>query len=296
MAVNLEDSYAFDIDEVEYLRHGDRPYIARIFRPRGAGPFPALVEAHGGAWSAGGRANNDAINGALAEKGIVVAALEFRLPPDATYPGSVADVNYGVRWLKSQAAQFNTRPEMVGLTGTSSGGHLAVLVALKPDDARYAAIPLAGHPTLTAEVPYVVALWPVICPYSRCQDVKARLAANPDNQQLRGNAELSLKYWLTEDAMAEGSPNLALKRGDPIQKPNILYLQNPNDTLHPRANLESFVDGYHAAGGNLQLEFFEGETYDTIRSHPDSDSARAAIRKMAAFVHREASASQASAA
>ena len=39
-----------DVEDVEYLRHGDKPLLARIFKPRGAGPFPALVECHGGAW------------------------------------------------------------------------------------------------------------------------------------------------------------------------------------------------------------------------------------------------------
>ena len=41
---------AFDVADVEYLRHGDKPLLARIFTPRGEGPFPALVECHGGAW------------------------------------------------------------------------------------------------------------------------------------------------------------------------------------------------------------------------------------------------------
>ena len=39
---------AYDVKDVEYLRHGDKPLLARIFTPRGSGPFPALVECHGG--------------------------------------------------------------------------------------------------------------------------------------------------------------------------------------------------------------------------------------------------------
>ena len=41
---------AYDVDDIEYLRHGDKPLLARVFRPHGEGPFPALVEVHGGAW------------------------------------------------------------------------------------------------------------------------------------------------------------------------------------------------------------------------------------------------------
>jgi acetyl esterase len=100
-----------EIEEIEYLRHGDKPFLARIFMPRREGPFPAVVEAHGGAWCEGNRANNDAINSAVARGGVVVAALDFRNPPDATYPGSVADVNYAVRWLKSQAGPSPPGPK-----------------------------------------------------------------------------------------------------------------------------------------------------------------------------------------
>ena len=43
-------TYEVDIEDVEYLRHGDTPLLARLFRPRGRGPFPIMVELHGGAW------------------------------------------------------------------------------------------------------------------------------------------------------------------------------------------------------------------------------------------------------
>jgi len=43
-------THQFDVEDIEYLRHGDKPLLARVFRPRGEGPFPALVECHGGAW------------------------------------------------------------------------------------------------------------------------------------------------------------------------------------------------------------------------------------------------------
>ena len=33
-----------DIEDIEYLRHGDKPLLARLFKPRGPGPFPLVVE------------------------------------------------------------------------------------------------------------------------------------------------------------------------------------------------------------------------------------------------------------
>lgn len=152
-AVTPPASCAVDIEELEYLRHGDTSFIARIYKPRGKGPFPAVAFAHGGTRVDGDRASSEAIHYPVAASGVVIMSVEFRAPPQASYPGSVADVNYAVRWLKLNAERFNSRPEMVGSMGTSSGGHLTVLAAMKPYDPRYAAIALEAAPALDAKVP-----------------------------------------------------------------------------------------------------------------------------------------------
>ena len=280
----MTQSFEIDIEEVEYLRHGEKPFLARVFRPRGEGPFPAVVEAHGGAWCEGNRRNNDTVNSAVARGGIVVAALDFRNPPEATYPGSVADINYGVRWLKSQAGRFDTAPDLVGSMGTSSGGHLVVLAALKPFDPRYASIklPEAGF---DARVPYVVALWPVICPLGRYRVRKAKAPGEQAYQDRGGAVVMQERYWLTEEAMGEGSPVLALERGDPVELTHILYLQNPLDQLHPRHLMEQFIAYYRKRGGTVQPELFEGAAYDLVRSDPSSASAKEAIAKIVTFIH-----------
>ena len=99
-----------DVKDVEYLRHGDKPLLARLFTPRGSGPFHLVVQLHGGAWCRGDRTNDDMINERLARSGVVVASLDFRMPPDASYPGSMVDINYGVRWLKARASMVPLMP------------------------------------------------------------------------------------------------------------------------------------------------------------------------------------------
>ena len=286
MATNIQDAYEVEIEEVAYLRHGETDYLARIFRPRGTGPFPAVVEVHGGAWRRGSRDGNDSINRAVAGGGVVVAALDFRNPPAATYPGSVADVNYGIRWLKAQAGAFATRPELVGVMGTSSGGHLAVLAAIKPDDARYAAVPLDGGAGIDARVRHVVTLWPVICPLSRYRIVGRRVAEGRGDERQAGLLRDQLEYWLTEEAMEEGSANFIVQRDDEIHTPEILYLQHPDDPVHPRENMESFIAGYRKRGGAVHQVLFEGDSYDAIRSDPSSAGARDSVRRIVDFIHR----------
>jgi acetyl esterase len=280
--------YEFDIEETEYLRHGDTPYLARLFKPRGDGPFPAVIDMHGGGWCAGKRTNNDPINAAMARAGVVVAALDFRVPPDAPYPSSVADLNYGIRWLKREAKRLHSRPDLVGAMGTSSGGHLVVLSAMRPTDARYGALPLAG-PVYDARVKFVITLWPVISPLGRYQFLKERRAKLPP-ARIADMMESHDRYWISEAAMAEGDPVLALQRGERAELPPILYLQNPQDPLHPRDNLEQFVAGYRAAGGQVEVVLFEGAEYDLLRSRPDAPSACQAWRSMADFAHRMAGA------
>jgi|SRR5579875_252956 len=281
-------AYEFDIEETEYLRHGDTPYLARLFRPRGDGPFPAVVDMHGGGWCAGKRTNNDPINAAMARAGVVVAALDFRVPPDAPYPGSVADLNYGIRWLKREANHLHSRPDLVGAMGTSSGGHLVVLSAMRPTDVRYGALALSG-PAYDARVKFVITLWPVISPLGRYQFLRERRAKLPP-ARIADMMESHDRYWLSEAAMAEGDPVLALQRGERAELPPILYLQNPQDPLHPRDNLEQFVVGYRAAGGQVEVVLFKGEEYDLLRSKPDAPSARRALQAMADFAHRMAGA------
>src|SRR5262249_35045510 len=68
---------AFDVADVEYLRHGDKPLLARVYTPRGDGPFPALVECHGGAWCMSDRFSEKLRHEYMASHGIASIALDF---------------------------------------------------------------------------------------------------------------------------------------------------------------------------------------------------------------------------
>ncbi|MGH7916120.1 MAG: alpha/beta hydrolase [Candidatus Binataceae bacterium] len=291
--------YEIDVEDVEYLRHGDTPLLARMFKPRGAGPFPAVVELHGGAWCLGDRLQDTRINEQLARSGIVVAALDFRVPPVASYPGSVMDINFGLRWFKRQAAKLGSRPDMVCTFGISSGGHLAMLLGMRPRDSRYVAIPLPGDGIAAdATVRGVIMGAPVINPLGRYRYAKGLKESGKSYPEF---VDLVLplhdKYWQTEDAMAEGNPVMALERGERVELPPVLYIQDSRDIVHPRPQLERFVELYRKAGGQVDLELFEGAG-DAFAPHnpphalrrmlakqdPASPAAVRVIEKMVAFV------------
>jgi acetyl esterase len=105
----------YDVKDVEYLRHGDKPLLARIFTPHGPGPFPALVECQGGAWCMSDRFSEKLRHEYMASHDIVSIALDFRSGETDPYPASVQDINYAVRWAKANARELKTQPEPVSI-------------------------------------------------------------------------------------------------------------------------------------------------------------------------------------
>jgi acetyl esterase/lipase len=287
-AVALEN-HEVEVEDIEYLRHGDLPLLVRLFKPSGNGPFPLIVQLHGGAWCRGDRTNDTVINEPLAKSGVVVAALDWRMPPVAPYPAALADINYAVRWVKTRAADLRGNAERVGLMGSSSGGHQAMLAAMRPRDFRYAALPLpAGPASVDASVRCVVMCWPVIDPLGRyhyAKDLKKRAGPGADlaDRVLPSHDE----FWGTEEAMAEGSPTRALERGEKVELPPVLYIQGTADMAHPKPDRERFVETYRKAGGHLELELFEGEAEGFVGRNSNSPNAPRAIEKIIDFVHTQ---------
>jgi acetyl esterase/lipase len=289
MTATARKTYDIDIEDVEYLRHGDQPLLARLFKPRGRGPFPLVVDLHGGAWNLGDRLMDTPINEPLAKSGVVVAALDFRMPPVAPYPASLADINYAIRWLKTRASTWGSLPELVGVLGSSSGAHQAMLLGMRPHDPRYAALPLpAGAPTVDAKVNCVVLCWPVIDPLARYNYAKkVKAGGKPYPELIDAVLPLHDKYWQTEEAMAEGNPVLALERGEHVALPPVLYVQGTNDIAHPRVDLDRFVANYRKAGGQVELELYEGEAEGFIIRKPASPASGQALEKIITFVHQQ---------
>ena len=257
----------YDVEDVEYLRHGDKPLLARVFKPRGQGPFPALVEVHGGAWCLSDRKTEHLRHEFMASHGIVSIALDFRSGETDPYPASVQDINYAVRWAKLNAKDLKTRPESIGLSGQSSGGHLAMLVAMRPHDPRYTMFPLPpGSHRHDASVRAVAMSWPVINPLGRYRHAKRALNAQNPPEWPKSIMARQDSYWRSEANMAEGNPMLALERGEKVLTPPAIWFQGRGDTLHDYKDAESdfpgnepqrFVADYQKAGGEIELHYIE---------------------------------------
>ena len=275
----METNGKFEVDmrDVEYQSLAGKPWLARIYQPKGSGPFPTIVDVHGGAWHNGDRTSNAGIDEALAAKGILVAALDFRQPPEAGYPASICDINLAVRWLKRHAAEFNGTTN-VGAFGNSSGGHQVVLSALRPRHAHYSALPLPNHPEINASLAYVIAGWPVIDPLYRFHYAK-----EINNQE---HVKAHIEYWRTEEAMAEGSPQTIVERDEQVELPPILMLLKANDKNHPLEMQERFIASYRKRGGTIEVHTFDGLPEHRMVPSPEQPQTMRAIDTITAFIRR----------
>jgi acetyl esterase len=167
--------FEIKVSETEFRRNrSGRVLMARIYQPNGAGPFPTVLDLHGGAWNSKDRLAEEPMDRALAASGLLVVAIDLTLASEAPYPACVQDANYGVRWLKWKAALWNGDPSKLGVYGSSSGGHVAQLLAMRPRDPRYNAIPLPEATDVDATVAYVAMRSPISDPYARFQNAERR--------------------------------------------------------------------------------------------------------------------------
>ena len=255
------DNATIATEDFDYIVHDGSPLTLRLFRPAGDGSFPVVVDVHGGAWNTGDLTDSDARDRFLAEAGIAAAAIDFRHAADG-YPKSSIDINYAVRWVKSRAAGLKIDPDRVALCGQSSGGHLAMLAAMRPDDSRYASVPVESGVAVDASVRCVGMLWPVINPLSRYRNALTQRASDNPPDWIGTIPEKHDVYWGDEAAMEEGNPLLALVRGEDMNLPPAVWIQGRPDPVHDYRDPvyygddnepERFISLYRSAGGDIDI-------------------------------------------
>jgi acetyl esterase len=107
---------------------GDLPL--RIYLPEGEGPLAATMFFHGGGFVSGGLDSHDEFCRTLANTvGIAVVAVDYRLAPEHPFPAAVEDAYTATEWVAGNAPEFGGDPDRLAVTGDSSGGNLAAVVA-----------------------------------------------------------------------------------------------------------------------------------------------------------------------
>lgn len=275
---NPQGTYSIDITDEIYIQGREKSFEARIYQPEGAGPFPVLLDVHGGAWQGGTRLNGCYMDEKLAESGILVAAIDFRVAPEDPYPAQVIDVNYGARWWKKESKVYNGDPSSFGILGVSSGGHTAMLNALCPARSDYIKRPfLVNGAQVDASVDYYIGISAVLDSHARYLYAKDEGMEN----LIRG----SLAYFGDEERMKAGNPQYILENGEFEKLPTSLLIHGSEDANVPNHIPANFELTYRSRGGEIELVVFDGMPHSFVRDpQPESDEA---IEIMKNFISRQ---------
>jgi acetyl esterase/lipase len=182
-----------------------------------------------------------------------------------------------VRWLKARAAEWNGDPSTLGLYGSSSGGHVAELIAMRPNDKRYNAIPLANGQNVDTRVAYVATRSPISDPYARWQQAERK-----PNQNLIKASKTFFQPW---ESIHEANPLEMLERKEAVTLRPLLIMQGALDDNVLPAVQEKFAKAYRAAGGDVQYELFANSVHEWV-AEPGPQTTRA-HEMVKAFIARQ---------
>jgi acetyl esterase len=290
-AVRFDPTGPYEVDSTDapFARPDRVELLARVYRPRGEPerPLGALVYVHGGAWARQDRTADAGLCRALAASGLLVIAVDFRQAPDHRYPAAAADVAAGVRYARAHAARLAADPARIGLLGSSSGAHLALLHAVQPAAAEHTGTPIVrpdGSLDATpgdASVAFVVALYPVADPLARYRYALSRQdePAPPPGFDARRLVASHRAFFADEEVMAAASVTRVVTGGRATALPPVWVAQPEMDDNVPAAITEAFVQAYRDAGGRVELARFPGARHSFVQQEgPDTDKCIALVR------------------
>ena len=159
---------------IVYATHDGVELKGDLYLPEGAGPFPLIVNVHGGYWRRGARETYQYWGPYLAERGYAGFTISYRLtkPGQKTFPEAVHDVRAAVQFMRGSAQELRLDPDRLALWGNSAGAQLAALVALAGDGpfaAGYREDPHAGVSTSVKVLIGVYGIYDLLAQWRQAQ-------------------------------------------------------------------------------------------------------------------------------
>jgi acetyl esterase/lipase len=236
-----------------YGRVGDVDLLLDLAHPtEGAGPRPAIVFIHGGAWAGGSRTDYRSTIERAARRGYVAATIDYRLTQvdlktkvgKVPFPAQIHDCKCAIRWLRSVATTYHIDVNRIGVSGGSAGGHLSLLVGLIDPMAGLEGN--GGHAEQSSRVQAVV---------NYCGPTELSAAyADVNDVQVFLNALCGGTPESAAEAYRVASPVTYVS----MDAPPVLTLHGEKDTIVLVSQARLFDDAMKKAGARHELIVFEG--------------------------------------
>jgi acetyl esterase/lipase len=231
--------------DLVYARAGANELRLDLAMPAEGGPLPAVVCIHGGGWVGGGRKQMAQTIEALARRGFVAVAPDYRLAPEHRFPAQVEDCKAAVRWLRANAARYRVNPERVGVMGLAAGGHLACLLGVTSKEHG-----LEGDSGNAGQSSRVQAVVSCGGPTDLTKPVWSKMAVEKNLVPLLGGT-----FAQRLDVYCKASPSCYPVAG----APPFLFLHGSKDPQVPPSQSHDFAEKLRKAGGRARVVEMEGD-------------------------------------
>ncbi len=229
-----------------------------LYVPTGAGPFPVVVNIHGGGFKLGDKSMVDqALGKRLLDAGYAIASIDYRLSGEAQFPAAVLDAKAAVRFLRANAAQYKLNPDKIAAFGQSAGGNLASMLGTSGDVAEFDD-PSLGNAGVSSRVQAVIN-WFGPTDFGQ-MDAQAKAQGCSASDQKHNEADSFESVYL--GAAVPAVPEL-VQKANPItyissDDPPFLIQKGDQDCTVPVENTKMLADALTAAGLDVQYDLLVG--------------------------------------
>jgi acetyl esterase/lipase len=242
--------------DLEYGKVDGRSLTLNLIRPRTrkSPKVPAIVWVHGGWWRTGSALARPELLIPLVEDDYFVAAIEYRLTPEARFPAQIEDCKCAVRYLRANAARFGIDADRIGVWGSSAGGHLVALMGTSGDAADLEGN--GGWPGVSSRVQAVVDwygptdLLQVDESFTSAHEAAALLAGGPIGEHRDVAARVNPISYIAPDC------------------PPFLIMHGDKDAVVPLNQSQLLHDALQKAGVESQFTVVPGKGHEPLGDEP----------------------------
>ncbi|XP_072149721.1 probable isoprenylcysteine alpha-carbonyl methylesterase ICME isoform X3 [Setaria viridis] len=217
-------------------------------------PCPVVAFVTGGAWIIGYKAWGALLGRRLAERGIIVACIDYRNFPQGTIGDMVNDASQGISFVCNNIANYGGDPNQIYLMGQSAGAHIAACALMEQ-----AVKESGGHP-VSWSVTQIKAYFGLSGGYN--------IHSLVDHFHERGlYRSIFLSIMEGEESLSRYSPEIIAKTSSAetiALLPLIVLMHGTGDYSIPSSASQTFVDVLHQVGAQARLLLYEGKTHTDI--------------------------------
>lgn len=148
IASQTEPEGLVKILDIPYIDDGEKAHLLDIYYPEGTTEkLPVIIDIHGGGWMYGYKEINKNFCLKLAEKGFLVASINYRLAGDVLFDDQIRDIFASFKWLNENLKYYPADTDNIFLAGDSAGGHFSCVttaVNLNKDMQEDFGVPYCG--------------------------------------------------------------------------------------------------------------------------------------------------------